>query len=102
MLWPTNEGDYESWESLAPTLMPFVKDQIGELFAPWTVANTTAIMSREAEFSVQLKGQTYTQKLQKYHAKSLQVLRDKYAKVSGNTELTSVLETAGCLIAVQS
>jgi glutathione S-transferase len=101
MLWPTDEAELEEWESLAPTLMPFIKGQIGDLFAPWTVANTAAMMAGEEEFSVQLKGQTYTQKPQKYHVKSLQVLREKYAEVSGNTKLAAVLQEAGSLAAVQ-
>lgn len=102
MLWPTVNGDYENWDALAPTLMPFVKDQIGDLFAPWTVANTLAMAAGEEEFSVALKGQRFTQKPQKYHAKSLAVLREKYATVSGNADLDGVLEAAGCLTAVQS
>jgi glutathione S-transferase len=102
MLWPTDVGEYEHWESLAATLMPFITDQIGELFAPWTVANTAAMIAGEEEFTVQLKGQSYSQKPQKYHVKSLRVLRDKYAHVSGNAKLATVLEAAGCLTAVQS
>jgi hypothetical protein len=82
--------------------MPFAKDQIGDLFAPWTVANTLAMAAGEEEFSVALKGQRFTQKPQKYHAKSLAVLREKYATVSGNADLDGVLEAAGCLTAVQS
>ena len=82
--------------------MPFVKDQIGDLFAPWTVANTVAMTAGEEEFAVDLKGQSFAQKPQKYHVKSLAVLREKYATVSGNAELDGVLEAAGCLTFLQS
>ena len=102
MLWPTDNGGYENWDGLAPTMMPFLKDQVGDLFAPWSVANTIAMTAGEEEFSVDLKGQSFAQKPQKYHVKSLQVLREKYATVSGNDELDGVLEAAGCLTAVQS
>ena len=102
MLWPSDQGDYESWDALAPTLMPFLEDQVGNIFLPWTVANTQAMMAGKEEFTVALKGQNFTQIPQKYHVKSLQVLRDKYAAVSSDTELASVLEAAGCLAAVQA
>jgi glutathione S-transferase len=102
MLWPTDSGDYENWDALAPTLMPFVKDQIGDLFAPWTVANTLAMAAGEDEFTVDLKGQSFSQKPQKYHVKSLAVLREKYATASGNAELYGVLDAAGCLTFLES
>jgi hypothetical protein len=46
------------------------------------------------EFSVELDGRTWTQKPQKYHAKSLRALRDKYAAVPDKGALDSVLERA--------
>ena len=61
MLWPSDEGDYEPWDSVAPTLLPFVKDQVGDLFLPWTVANAAAMAAGEAKFSVDLKGRAFTQ-----------------------------------------
>ena len=39
----------------------------------------------------------WTQKPQKYHAKSLRALRDKYAAVGDKTALDAMLERAGCL-----
>ena len=52
------------------------------------------------EFSVDLKGQAFTQKPQKYHVKSLRALREKYAAISDNDAVAGVLEAAGCLAAV--
>lgn len=101
MLWPTANGDYESWDTLSPTLVPFLKDQVGELFVPWTVANTAAITAGAKQFSVALKGQSFIQAPQKYQVKSLQVLRNKYAAVSGDAELSKVMEAIGCLSALQ-
>ncbi len=101
MLNPTTEGDFEDWSSLEGTLLPFVKDQIGELFCPWTVANAAAMGAGSDEFSVELKGQTFTQIPQKYHAKSLQVIRAKYAAVADKSALDPVLEAAGCLATLQ-
>ena len=55
----------------------------------------------EEEFSVELGGKTFTQMPQKYHAKSLLAIREKYATAEGKAELDPVLERAGCLSAMQ-
>jgi len=97
MLWPRVEGDFEPWASLEPTFLPFLERQIGARFLPWTLANAEAITKGSEEFSVELQGHTWTQKPQKYHAKSLQVLREKYRAVTDKSALDPVLERAGCL-----
>ncbi len=97
MLDPAAEGDWETWDALAPTLQPFLARQVGRLFFPWTVANAACVAAGEEEFSVGLGGQTWTQKPQKYHAKSLAALRAKYEAVSGDSTLNSILEETGCL-----
>jgi glutathione S-transferase len=97
MLWPRAEGDFEPWSSLEPTLLPFLERQVGARFMPWTLANAAAIAGGIEEFSVELNGQIWTQKPQKYHAKSLQVLREKYAALADKSALDAVLERAKCL-----
>ena len=42
------------------------------------------------------------QKPQKYHAKSLRALRDKYAAVPDKGALDAVLDRAGCLAGLRS
>jgi len=101
MLNPTNEGEFESWATLSDTLMPFLSEQVGALFCPWTVANAEAMATGAQEFSVELAGQTFTQQPQKYHAKSLKTLRENYAAVADKSGLDPVLEAAGCLSALQ-
>jgi len=96
MLWPRAEGDFEDWPALAGTLMPFLEGQVGKLFMPWTLANERAIAEGSEEFSVELAGETWTQKPQKYHAKSLAALRKKYA-AADHAALDPILEKAGCL-----
>lgn len=97
MLWPKAEGTFESWPSLAPTLLPILTDQVGRLFMPWTCANETALTEQQEQFSISIGGKVWTQKPQKYHARSLRMLREKYAAVSAKTGLDPVLESAGCL-----
>ena len=101
MLNPRAEGEFETWESIESTLAPFLAGQVGALFCPWTVANATAMAAGEDEFSVKLDGKTFTQKPQKYHAKSLLAIRKKYARASDKSGLDRVLERAGCLSAMQ-
>lgn len=97
MLWPRAEGAFESWTALAPTLMPILVKQVGKQFWPWTLANETALREARDEFSVTLGDRMWTQKPQKYHARSLGMLRAKYAEVADKGSLDMVLAAAGCL-----
>ena len=82
MLWPRAEGAFEAWTALAPTLMPILTKQVGRQFWPWTLANEKALAEGKEEFSVTLGDKVWTQKPQKYHARSLGMLRAKYAAVA--------------------
>jgi glutathione S-transferase len=97
MLWPKAEGEFEAWSALEPTLMPILTEQVGAQFMPWTCANEKALTEAREEFSVTLGDKIWTQKPQKYHARSLGMLRAKYAAVADKTALDPVLEAAGCL-----
>jgi glutathione S-transferase len=94
---PKAEDDFESWSTLESTLVPFLERQVGARFLPWSDANARAIAAGEETFSVDLVGETYTQKPQKYHAKSLAALRARYAAVDDKTVLDPILESTGCL-----
>ena len=98
---PRNEGEFESWSSVERTLAPFLADQVGALFCPWTEANAAAMAKGDEEFSVELASGTWTQKPQKYHAKSLSVIREKYSAVTDKSALDAVLDAAGCLSTMQ-
>ncbi len=101
MLWPRAEGDFEPWSSLAPTLTPLLERQVGRLFIPWTVANADAIANGREEFTVELAGKTWTQKPQKYHAKSLSNLRVKYTALPDKSAIDALLKQTGCLAALR-
>ena len=94
---PTANGEFEDWASLAPTLTPLLEQQVGGIFLPWSVANAGAIAGGEEEFSVELASGEWTQKPQKYHARSLAALRAKYGELSERGEIDAVLESTGCL-----
>ena len=97
MLWPRAQGAFESWTALAPTLMPILTKQVGKQFWPWTLANERALAEGKEEFSVTLADKVWTQKPQKYHARSLAMLRAKYAEIPGSRDLDMILAAAGCL-----
>ena len=96
MLAPTNEGDFEDWSTVKATLTPLIRDQIAGLFLPWSVANNQAIAEGNERFEVELKGQTWSQKPQKYHARSLAVLRNKFQKVSSDSRVREFVEATAC------
>lgn len=95
MMAPRNDGAFENWAALSPTLAPLVA-YIGRYFLPWTQANAQALAAGQAEFTVQLAGDAYTQPPQKYHAKSLAVLKNKYRPLSTNAELQAMLKDGDC------
>lgn len=93
---PTAEGDFEPWSSLAGTLKPLLRDQVADLFLPWSNANAQAIAQNSDSFSVTLRSGKWEQKPQKYHAKSLQSLQSKYQAMVENPELVEVMTETGC------
>ncbi len=99
MLWPRAEGEFEPFSSLSPTLLPLLETSVGRLFLPWSIANANAIDVGAESFSVTLDGRMWTQKPQKYHARSLAALREKYAAISDKRAIDAVLDRAGCGVA---
>jgi hypothetical protein len=79
----------------------FVERRVGRLFLPWTVANAAAIAAGQEEFSVEIEVRAWTQKPQKYHAKSLAALRAKYAAAPDRAAVDAVLERANCAAALR-
>jgi glutathione S-transferase len=101
MYWPTNEGDFEPWSNLAPGLTPLLTSLVGDMFLPWSVANSQALANGDEEFNVDLAGQAWHQKPQKYHARSLAVLQSRYQEVTSDAALNEILEECHCLASLQ-
>jgi glutathione S-transferase len=97
MLDPKNEGEFESWDALESTLLPLLRDEVGEVFLPWSDANARALARSEPEFTLEIEGQPFTQNTQKYHAKSLAALRARYAALADKSELDPILKQVNCL-----
>ncbi len=96
MIDPRDDGPFEAWTTLEPTMMPLLK-YIGRYFLPWSDANARALASGENMFAVQLEGRIYEQPPQKYHAKSLAVLREKYRSVANDSNLREILNASNCV-----
>ncbi len=96
MLSPESLGELEPWDALAPTLQPLLSEQIAQLFLPWSTENARALVAGEKRFTVTLQGHAMTQEPQRYHAKSLGVLKQHYQRLK-NPELDAFLEAAGLL-----
>jgi glutathione S-transferase len=101
MLEPAAQGPFEPRAAVLPTLLPLLERQIGALFLPWSDANARAIAGAREEFGVDLAGRRWTQKPQKYHAKSLRALREKYA-AAASEPLDRALADVGCLELLRS
>ena len=97
MLSPAVEGDFESVETLKPTLEPILEREMATRFLPWMEANHRAWHSGDKETSLTMNGSLFQQKTFKYQAITLDELRRKYATVSSNKTLSSLLEETHCL-----
>jgi glutathione S-transferase len=97
MLDPVAAGEFESWQSLAPTLRPLLEEEVAGVFLPWATANARALAGGAAEFAVELRGRPFSEGTQKYHARSLGVLRARYAAIGDRSTLDPILEQSGCL-----
>ena len=97
MLDPRNEGSFEAWPALAPTLMPLLKEEVAGLFLPWSTANAAAVVRGDKTFETMLGGAAWSQEPQKYHARSLGEIRRKYAAASDAPGLDVILRESGCL-----
>ena len=102
MLAPRAEGPFEPWDALEPTLRPLLADEVGALFLPWSDANARAVAAGQKEFTVTLGGRPWAQEAQKYHAKSLAALRQKYRAIVENRALDAILDSCGCLAGLRA
>lgn len=100
MLDPKATGEWEEWQYLAPTLEPLIKIEIGELYLPWSVANSKAVFEEASDFTVELPQGPFNQQVAKYSARSLQALKDKLRKIEDRAKLDETLLKSNCLSAL--
>ena len=94
---PEGLGEFAPWAELSKTLQPLLSDQVADLFLTWSNANASAIAEKADSFSVRLRHHEWTQRPQKYHARSLAALKSRYTEFSAEPNLKEVLKATGCL-----
>jgi len=94
---PRGDGELLPFATLAAELAPLLREEIGARFLPWSDANARALAAGEKQFTAHIAGTGFTQEVQKYHAKSLQEIRRKFAQVNGSAPLRALLADTGCL-----
>jgi glutathione S-transferase len=91
---PRVEGDFET---LKTTLQPIFAHQIAPYFLAWNDANAKAFAASNKQTELQMGKRRYYQKIFKYPAGSLAILRSKLKAASSDTALTNFLEATHCL-----
>lgn len=99
MLNPKAKGDFESWAQLSETLEPLLSQEVGATFLPWAAAVSDALQAGKEELNVSIHDEAFKHSVggpQKYHAKSLAMLKEKYRNYADDATLDQVLTRTGC------
>ena len=88
---------FAPWEQVAETLGALLRDQVGGLFLPWSVANLRAVADTARSFTVHLRGESWQQGAQRYAAESFRTLRGQYQALSEDAALADALREHSCL-----
>ncbi len=97
MLTPSAEGDFETLETLKPSLKPVLAQEIATRFLPWMDANQRAAAANQPQTSLTMHGQPFAQKTFTYQAKTFAELKQKFANVADNATLVELLRETNCL-----
>lgn len=92
---PKAEGEFEGFEALRPTLLALVHAEIAGAYLPWMTANAEAVREDKAHVSVDLAGGTFSQKPQRFAAKSFAAIEKLCAEHQEDEALKAFLEEAG-------
>ena len=97
MLEPKSAGDFETLESLAPTLQPIFSQEVGPRFLAWSNANAQAWQAGEKQTQLAMGGQSYFQKTFKYPALGFAIIKQKFAAANSDPAIEDFLAKADCL-----
>jgi glutathione S-transferase len=92
---PSVDGDFLSFDRLRDGLMDLIRDEVAGAYLAWMEANARAVLNDAAGVSVDIAGQTFTQKPQRYAAKAFAELKRKRAAVADDG-LAALLGDTGC------
>lgn len=93
------DGQWDSSDQPLAPVISAVLTQIGQIYAPFLLANATALAADEDRFSMEVDGMPYSQGTFKYQAKCLSELRKRYAGLdpAARQAVNPVLEEHDCL-----
>ena len=97
---PAEGADYETLESLEPTLAPLLTRQIGAIYLPFAEANAQA-HAAGGSITLEILGHAFAQGPQRYAGRAFQELRRKRAQIMEAEALTALLAATGCDQALQ-
>ena len=93
------EGEWDAPDSPFKPVVGKLLAQVGEVYAPFLLANAAAMEAGEETFSIEAMGKPYSQGTFKYQVKCLADLRDRYAALDENTRarVDPILSENNCL-----
>ena len=99
---PSNMGEWEAWHELKLTLEPFLRNQVGNVFLKWMLANAKCVQNKLKSCSVRIPGLGHWKSAvggpQRYQLKSLTALQDKFAEhATQSDKLVEVMKRTQCL-----
>jgi hypothetical protein len=83
--------------SLEPTFLPFLRDEVGGVFFPWSLANAKAIAAARARCGVRSTASRSRRSRRSITRSRSAALRARYGQVADRTALDPILERTGCL-----
>lgn len=92
---PADKGGFASFEAVRGDLIPLLREELAGAYLPWMAANAHAVDDDAPSVRVEIAGQLFTQKPQRYAAKAFAEIKRKRAALGDDTLAALLLET-GC------
>lgn len=93
---PKAQGEFGSLSAVREAVAELLRDEVAGAYLLWAAANARAVADDASGVSVDIAGQAFTQKPQRYAAKAFSELKRKRASLMDNDALTALLEETGC------
>jgi glutathione S-transferase len=92
---PRVEGAFCPLSEVREALLALLREEVAGAYLTWLSANASAVAADAGAVSVEIGGQTFTQKPQRYAAKAFAELRRKRGQVNDDA-LSALMEESGC------
>lgn len=92
---PVQNGAFQSLDTLAPTLVPLLRDEVAATYLPWALANALSVSKRRKKVKADIDGATFEQSTQKYAAKAFKAVKASFKSHGEAPGLAALVEEAG-------